>query len=151
MVTGGTGGIGRAVAVQLAAAGHRVLFTGRDPHRAAAVLNELRGRVCCAGVLATVPEYTREGLERTLVLNYLSRHLLVRGVEPLLRASSSGRVVLVANAGRYRDTPDLDDLQHRRHRQGLRIAGRTQLAPRGAWGALRVSRRESCGRCGRRR
>jgi NAD(P)-dependent dehydrogenase (short-subunit alcohol dehydrogenase family) len=84
--------------------------------------------VCCAGVLATVPEYTRECLERTLVVNYLSRYLLVRGTDHLLRGSPSGRVVLVANAGKYRDTLDLDDLQHRRHRPRLRVAGRTQFA-----------------------
>jgi NAD(P)-dependent dehydrogenase (short-subunit alcohol dehydrogenase family) len=37
-------------------------------------------------------------------------------------------VVLVANAGKYRDTLDLDDLQMRRGGRGLRVAGRTQFA-----------------------
>jgi NAD(P)-dependent dehydrogenase (short-subunit alcohol dehydrogenase family) len=84
--------------------------------------------VLCAGLLSRVPEWTPEGLERTLVVNYLSRYLLLRRLLPLLDAAPSGRAVLVANAGRYRDTLDLDDLQHRRGRPGLAVAGRTQFA-----------------------
>ena len=164
LVTGGTGGIGRAVAVRLAGGGDRVLITGRDQQRAAAVLDELHrvgpgadhrflpadlallggtvglaesvGRVtdrldalvCCAGLFSTVPEYTEEGLERIFVLNYLSRYLLARRLWPLLQSSSGGRLVLVANAGQYPDTLDLDDLQYRRGRPGLAVAGRTQFA-----------------------
>jgi NAD(P)-dependent dehydrogenase (short-subunit alcohol dehydrogenase family) len=164
LVTGGTGGIGRAVAMRLAAGGDRVLITGRDRGRAAAVLDELHrigpeadhrflpadlallrdtaglaeaigeatdrldAIVCCAGLFSTVTDYTSEGLERTFVLNYLSRYLLVRRLLPLLRAGPSPRVVLVANAGIYPDTIDLDDLQHRRGRPGMAVAGRTQFA-----------------------
>ena len=84
--------------------------------------------VLCAGVLSRVPEWTAEGLERTLVVNYLSRYLLLRRLLPALTAAPSGRAVLVANPGRYRDTLDLDDLQHRRGRPGLAVAGRTQFA-----------------------
>jgi NAD(P)-dependent dehydrogenase (short-subunit alcohol dehydrogenase family) len=164
LVTGGTGGIGRAVAIRLAAGGDRVLFTGRDHRRAAVVLGELHRSgpdaghrflpadlallgetaelaqsvaavtdrldavVCCAGLFSTVTAYTGEGLERTFVINYLSHYLLVRRLLPLLLAAPSPRVVLVANAGMYPDTIDLDDLQHRRGRPGLAVAGRTQFA-----------------------
>jgi NAD(P)-dependent dehydrogenase (short-subunit alcohol dehydrogenase family) len=160
-VTGGTGGIGAAVAHELARRGHRVSIVGRDGERAAAVLRRLEGTghtfiradlalmsettriaeeitrhsdrldalVLCAGVLSTVAEWTGEGLERTLALNYLSRYLLVRRLLPALTGSPSGRIVLVANAGRYRDTLDLDDLQlRRRGGRGLRVSGRTQFA-----------------------
>ena len=164
LVTGGTAGLGHAVALRLAAGGDRVLITGRDPGRAQSTLDDLRrlgpdaehrfipadlslledtarlvgaveeathrldAVVCCAGVLATVPEYTPEGLERTLVVNYLSRYLLARRLIPHLEAALSGRLVLVANAGRYRDHLDLDDLQYRQGRVGLAVAGRTQFA-----------------------
>ena len=160
LVTGGTGGIGRAVAVDLARRGHRVIIVGRDEDAGRGVLagldgtghemvpgdlallrdtarvaEEVRARtdrldavVLCAGVLALAPEWTEEGLERTLVVNYLSRHLLLRLLLPLVTRAPSGRVVLVANAGRYRDTLDLDDLQMRRGGRGLRVAGRTQFA-----------------------
>ncbi|HZJ55722.1 MAG TPA: SDR family NAD(P)-dependent oxidoreductase [Myxococcaceae bacterium] len=164
LVTGGTGGIGRAVAIALARAGDRVLLVGRDAARGAEVLEELRcaapgadhaflradlslmretarvadealrqasrldAVVCCAGVLSFVPEWTDEQLERTLALNYLGRFLLARRALPALRLSPSGRLVLVANAGKYRDRLDLDDLQHRRRRPGLEVSGRTQVA-----------------------
>ncbi len=164
LVTGGTAGIGRAVALQLARAGDRVLFVGRDARRGADVLaalhtvspgpehafvpadlsllsetakvadtvarrtDRLDAAVFCAGILSTVPEWTAEGLERNLVLNYLSRYLLVRRLLPTLTRSPSGRLVLVANAGRYPDTLDFDDLQHHRGRPGLAVAGRTQFA-----------------------
>jgi NAD(P)-dependent dehydrogenase (short-subunit alcohol dehydrogenase family) len=164
VVTGGTGGIGRAVAVELARRGDRVLAVGRSADRGAAVLaaldeagpgaehgllradlallretarvaDEIAGQtdrldavVLCAGVFSTVAEWTDEDLERSFVLNYLSRYLLLRRLLPLLAEAPAGRVVLVANAGRYRDTLDLDDLQLRRGGRGLRVAGRTQFA-----------------------
>ena len=36
--------------------------------------------------------------------------------------------MLVANAGQYGDSLDLDDLQHRRGKPGIKVAGRTQFA-----------------------
>lgn len=164
LVTGGTDGIGRAVALGLARGGDRVLFVGRDTEKGARVLDELRSilpgvdhaflpadlsllsetarvteevarrtdrldvAVFCAGILSTVPEWTAEGLERNLVLNYLSRYLLARRLLPALEEAPSGRLVLVANAGMYRDSLDLDDLQYRKGRPGLRVSARTQFA-----------------------
>src|SRR5919197_3254149 len=164
VVTGGTGGIGRAVAVELARRGDRVLIVGRSADRGAAVLaaleeagpgaghalvradlallretaraaGEIAGQadrldavVLCAGVLSTVAEWTDEDLERSFVLNYLSRYLFLRRLLPLLRQAPAGRVVLVGNAGRYRDTLDLDDLQLRRGGRGLWVAGASQFA-----------------------
>jgi NAD(P)-dependent dehydrogenase (short-subunit alcohol dehydrogenase family) len=164
VVTGGTEGIGRAVALGLARGGDRVLFVGRDPTRGAEVLEALRAIgpgqdhaflradlslladtaelaaeiarrteridavVCCAGVLSTVPGWTSEGLEYTLVLNYLSRFLLAQRLLPWLTRAPSGRLVLVANAGKYADTLDFDDLEHRQGKPGLAVAGRTQFA-----------------------
>ena len=164
LVTGGTDGIGRAVALELARGGDRVLFVGRSRERGAQVLAALReagpgadhaflpadlsmmgetarvadtvaamaprldAAVLCAGILSAVPEWTEEGLERNFALNYLTRYLLARRVLPALAEAPSGRLVLVANAGVYRDTLDMDDLQHRRGRPGLAVAGRTQFA-----------------------
>ena len=164
LVTGGTDGIGRAVAVQLARGGDRVLFVGRNAERGAQVLTALReagpGRdhvfvpadlsllaetaraadqvaqctdrldaaVFCAGLLSTLPTWTAEGLEYSFVLNYLSRYLLARRLLPYLLDAPSGRLVLVANAGMYKDSLDFGDLQHRQGKPGLRVAGRTQFA-----------------------
>jgi NAD(P)-dependent dehydrogenase (short-subunit alcohol dehydrogenase family) len=163
LVTGGTEGIGRAVALDLARKGHRVLFVGRDCERGREVLAELtsiidRGHrfipadlsllratanvvreveyathrldsiVCCAGILSTIPAWTPERMERTFALNYLSRYLLARQLLPMLEAAPSGRIVLVANAGMYKDTLDLDDLQYRRGKPGLDVSARSQFA-----------------------
>jgi NAD(P)-dependent dehydrogenase (short-subunit alcohol dehydrogenase family) len=84
--------------------------------------------VFCAGILSTVPEWTSEGLERNFVLNYLSRYLLARRLLPMLTQAPSGRLVLVANAGKYGDSLDFDDLQYRWGKPGLRVSGRTQFA-----------------------
>lgn len=163
LVTGGTEGIGKAVALRLAALGDTVLITGRNREHGLEVLARLRATserehaflpadlalmsstselarevsartprldavVCCAGILSLIPEYTSEGLERTLALNYFSRFLLVRMLLPLLSAAPSGRVVLVANAGQYPDTLDLEDLRYERGKPGLQVAGRSQFA-----------------------
>jgi len=163
LVTGGTEGIGRAVALNLARNGDRVIIVGRNRDNGAAVLRELeragrRGRcehrfleadllllretsrvarmidevdnvVCCAGILSTIPEWTSEDLERTFALNYLSRYLLIRQLLPRLeRSPSGGRVVLVANAGVYKDTIDFEDLHYRRGKRGLNVSARSQVA-----------------------
>jgi len=164
LVTGGTDGIGRAVALGLARGGDRVLFVGRSAEWGARVLAELRearpgtdhvflpadlsllsetarvadevvrradrldAAVFCAGILSTVPEWTADGLERNFVLNYLTRYLMARRLLPMLTRASSGRLVLVSNAGMYGDSLDFDDLQHRRGKPGIRVAGRTQFA-----------------------
>ncbi|MCY1138910.1 hypothetical protein OWR29_12955 [Actinoplanes sp. Pm04-4] len=137
LVTGSTG-IGGAVA---AALGERALTVGRngavradlsllsETARAADEVGSgrLAAIVCCAGIFTLRAEHTEEGLERAFVLNYLSRYLLVRRLLP--RLVPGGRVVLVANAGRYGDTlGPMDDLNLRRGGRGLRIAGRTQHA-----------------------
>ena len=164
LVTGGTHGIGRAVALELARGGDRVLLAGRSAERGAqvvAALGHMRPRtnhsfihadlslladaarvaaevkrnagrldaaVFCAGRLSLIPEWTAEQLERTFVLNYLSRYLLARLLLPLFADAPSGRLVLVANANRYGGKLDFDDLQHRRGKPGLNVVGRTQLA-----------------------
>jgi NAD(P)-dependent dehydrogenase (short-subunit alcohol dehydrogenase family) len=84
--------------------------------------------VFCAGILSTVPEWTSEGLERNFVLNYLSRYLLARRLLPALMLAPSGRLVLVSNAGMYRDSIDFDDLQYLRGKPGMQVAARTQFA-----------------------
>ena len=163
LVTGGTDGIGRAVALELARGGDRVLFVGRNRERGDEVLEGLRhvgpdaehvfiqadlallaesaraaeavmkatpyldAAVFCAGVLSTIPEWTEEKLERNFVLNYLCRYLMLQLLLPRLEAAS-GRVVLVSNAGRYQDTLDFEDLQHRHGKPGLHVSGRTQFA-----------------------
>nr|WP_296073049.1 hypothetical protein [uncultured Actinoplanes sp.] len=132
LVTGSTG-IGGAVAAALRG---RAVTVGRDgdvradlsllgetARAAAEAPARLDAVVCCAGNFSLRAETTAEGLERSFVLNYLSRFLLVRLLLP--RLVPGGRVVLVAAAGRYRDT--LGDVRALRGGRGLRISGRTQF------------------------
>ena len=135
---------GASLLAELAASGPSVLYA--TPHRflpadlasmagtaaladvVAAAADRVDALVCCAGIFALRPEWTDEGFERTFALNYLSRFLLLRRLEPSLRRAPSARVVLVANAGKYRDTLDLDDPHYRRGRPGMRVSARTQFA-----------------------
>jgi NAD(P)-dependent dehydrogenase (short-subunit alcohol dehydrogenase family) len=102
--------------------------TARVAEKVASHTQRLDAMVFCAGILSTVPEWTAEGLERNFVLNYLTRYLLARRLLPLLTQAPSGRLVLVANAGRYGDSLNFADLQHRCGKPGLKVAGRTQFA-----------------------
>jgi NAD(P)-dependent dehydrogenase (short-subunit alcohol dehydrogenase family) len=133
LVTGSTG-IGGAVAAALP---ERAVTLGRkgqiradlslldETARAAGeVPDRLDAIVFAAGNFSLRAEQTAEGLERSFVLNYLSRFLLIRLLLP--RLSPDGRVVLVAAAGRYPDT--LGDIRALRGGRGLRISGRTQFA-----------------------
>jgi NAD(P)-dependent dehydrogenase (short-subunit alcohol dehydrogenase family) len=131
---------GRAVLAELAAVSRRDdhvhipvdLSLVAGAYRLAREVQErtprLDAMVCCAGLLSTIPEWTSERLERTFVLNYLSRYVLARTLMPMLIEAPSGRLVLVANAGMYKDTLDFTDLQHRRGRPGLVVSARTQFA-----------------------
>lgn len=102
--------------------------TARVAEEVARLSGRLDAVVFCAGILSTMPEWTPEGLERNLVLNYLSRYLLARRLLPTLTEAPSGRLVMVSNAGMYGDTLDFDDLQHKKGKPGIRVAGRTQFA-----------------------
>ncbi len=65
LVTGGTRGIGRAIAVRLADEGARVFLTGTDPERAAAVAAEVdagRGRAFGLALDLTDPESVRRAV-----------------------------------------------------------------------------------------
>ncbi|MFF0579218.1 SDR family NAD(P)-dependent oxidoreductase [Streptosporangium saharense] len=118
LVTGATGGIGRALVGALVEAGHRVVAVGRDvgrlgvpgieadlaePATLAAALGEAVGElediqalVHCAGIspVETVAETDPETWRRTLAVNVASAAELVRLTLPALRRSR-GHVIFV--------------------------------------------------------
>lgn len=91
MVTGGTGGIGKEIARALAGLGARVIVTGRDPHRAATVVDELRVGTGNPAVDAVCADITRQrdlrALARAVTDRCGSLYALVNnaGVNPARR------------------------------------------------------------------
>lgn len=93
-VSGSTQGIGRAIAVGLAAAGAAVTINGRDPERVASVVEELRGELPDAafdGIGADVG--TAAGadavLERFPAVDILVNNLGIFGAQPVLEVDDA--------------------------------------------------------------
>ena len=127
LVTGATGGIGKATAANLIRQGAEVWIVGRNPEKTAAVQQEigaaghlladlsLRGEadrmarefagrvekldvlVNNAGAIYNQRQESREGIELTWALNHLAYFIVTRELLPLLR-ESRGRVVSVSSA-----------------------------------------------------
>lgn len=138
IVTGGSGGIGQAIAASLVADGASVTIIARDGRRlketagqlgaealpcdlarqaevrrAAAALTKkpIDVLVLNAAIIAPTRTTTADGIETTLAVNHLAPYLLTRLLAPHL--SSSARVVVLGADPRLlaRTPVDLDDLQ----------------------------------------
>jgi NADP-dependent 3-hydroxy acid dehydrogenase YdfG len=130
MVTGATGGIGRAIVAALVAAGHRVSAVGRDsdrlrsvpgvraitadlaqPQRLAQAIGDpgqLDALVYCAGVsieaIAPVADTGMTVWQETMAVNILAAAELTRLALPALRRSH-GHVVFINSARGVRAVP----------------------------------------------
>lgn len=147
VVSGGTDGMGRALALARAERGDLVVALGSNAEKGrrlvadadrigavdrvhfiqadladvAATLRAIRDIIdrhrtidaLCLFANRQSPKriVTREGLERTFALYYLSRHLLGRELTPLLRRSPSPVIVNIAGVGMTKGSIHWDDLQ----------------------------------------
>ena len=141
VVTGATSGLGRETAELLVRQGARVCIVGRDPARTERARAEIpaaeseladfsslaatRGftdrfahehdrldvLVLNAGALSRTFAESVDGYEVTFATHVLSQFLAIRELRPLLEATPSARVIVVASGGMYLERLDVDLLQ----------------------------------------
>jgi NAD(P)-dependent dehydrogenase (short-subunit alcohol dehydrogenase family) len=135
VVSGGTDGMGRAIALARAARGDEVITIGSNPAKGAttpnflradlsdldetrAVITEIAERwpaidalLLFANRQAPKREETKQGLEKTFALYYLSRYLLGNGLRKNLDRSPAPVIVNVAGVGVAKGRIAWDDLQ----------------------------------------
>lgn len=135
LLTGATGGLGRAIATALASRGTRLKLSGRKAEALEALAKELPGEgheilpanlaeagaaeklaaeagevdilLANAGLPGTgrLPDYSTEQLTGTLRVNLEAPMLLARAVEPAMLAKGSGHMVFIASLSGKSATP----------------------------------------------
>jgi NAD(P)-dependent dehydrogenase (short-subunit alcohol dehydrogenase family) len=88
----------------------------------------LDGLVNNAGTFTYWLELTPEGFETQWAVNHLAPFLLTHELLPLLLAAPSARIVTVSSDSHYGGRLNWQDLQLRRHYNGLRAYENTKLA-----------------------
>jgi NAD(P)-dependent dehydrogenase (short-subunit alcohol dehydrogenase family) len=88
----------------------------------------LDGLVNNAGTFTWWLTLTPEGFEMQWAVNHLAPFLITHELLPLLRSAPAARVVTISSASHYNGRLNWDDLQLRRHYNGLRAYQNTKLA-----------------------
>lgn len=132
LVTGASGGIGRATAVGMAMLGARVAIAGRDRERTEPAGRDARaagsGQVDVFVADLSSQSQLRGLAERTFALNHLAPFLLTGLLLDRLKQSAAARVVTVASNMQALGRIDFDDLQGTRSYSGARAYNQSKLA-----------------------
>jgi NAD(P)-dependent dehydrogenase (short-subunit alcohol dehydrogenase family) len=88
----------------------------------------LDGLVNNAGTFTWWLTLTPEGFEMQWAVNHLAPFLITHELLPFLRSAPAARVITVSSASHYHGRLNWDDLQLRRHYNGLRAYENTKLA-----------------------
>jgi NAD(P)-dependent dehydrogenase (short-subunit alcohol dehydrogenase family) len=88
----------------------------------------LDGLVNNAGTFTYWLTLTQEGFEMQWAVNHLAPFLLTHELLPLLKAAPMARVVTVSSDSHFGTRLNWEDIQLRRHYNGLRAYGQTKLA-----------------------
>lgn len=88
----------------------------------------LDGLINNAGTFTYWLTLTPEGFEMQWAVNHLAAFLLTHQLLPLLKAAPAGRVVTVSSESHVGARLNWEDIQLRRHYNGLRAYGQTKLA-----------------------
>jgi NAD(P)-dependent dehydrogenase (short-subunit alcohol dehydrogenase family) len=142
LITGGTDGIGKAVARALARKGARVVLLVRNVAKGEAVARSLSGEafviqcdlasfasiqkavqefkqrfttlqvlISVAGVMPVEQEFSKDGIELNMAVNYFAPVLLTELLRPLLEQSAPARIVNVTSSLYKRGVINLEKLR----------------------------------------
>ena len=144
VITGGTGGLGRAAAIELSKLGARLIIVSRTRSKLDDLQDSIEGDVETiqadlglmaevrhvaeqlkaephidvlinnVGVLLPEREETEEGIEKTLAVDLAGHFLLTNLLIPKLVESAPSRVINVTSGGMYSERIRPDDLQFER-------------------------------------
>jgi NAD(P)-dependent dehydrogenase (short-subunit alcohol dehydrogenase family) len=93
-----------------------------------------QGKSCLDGLVNNAGTFTYwqilspEGFETQWAVNHLAPFLLTNALLPLLQAGSAGKIVTVSSDSHYSARLDWNDIQLRRHYNGLRAYEQSKLA-----------------------
>lgn len=169
LITGGTSGVGKAIASGLAKLGAKIVIVSRSQERGQNALKDIaeatgndKGEalvadlslqssireaveefkrrydhlhvlVNAAGAMYFKKQVTQEGMDRSLMVNYLDHFLLTHELLDMLKESRPARIITVAGNPRFlKDIShakiDFEDIQLKKHYSGLRATSQALFA-----------------------